>query len=144
MCLQHLNIIVLVRKFLYLWWNSLTWVFSAHWKLIHIDHVTHLVDYVWQCASRFVVISPRGQSCALMLCVLGGSILSPACVSYPLLQLRAWNSLVQPQQRIHVSRLRLIGPGACISCITSEVMSNYFLRALTFHIFLILGFFMGF
>lgn len=35
-------------------------------------------------------------------------------------------TLVQPQQRIHVSRLRVIGPGTCISCITSEVISNYF------------------
>lgn len=119
--------------------------FSAHWKLIHTDHVTHLINYVWQRASHFVVISPRGQSCALMLCVLGGSPLSLACVSHPLLQPRAWNSHLSIHSKVYRSpRLRLIGPGACISCITWEVISNYLLRALKFHTSLILGFFKRF
>lgn len=118
--------------------------FSTYQKLILTNHVTHFIDYVSKCGSSFVLISPRGQFFVLLFCVLGGSAPVACLCILPTTAAQGLQHSLAVHSKGHMSlRLRLIGPGTCISCITSEVIPNYFLRALKFHNLLILGFLKG-
>lgn len=145
MCLQCLNIIAFSQEvFIFMMTQSyLNFFCTLEADTYRSCNSSHKLC-VTVCLTFYSNFPKRAVLCSHALCPWRQHPVFCLCFSPTSAAQGLKLSLVRPQQRIQVSKAETDWSRLGISCITSEILSNYFLRALKFHSFLILGSFKRF